>query len=57
MFDEGYSYRPATVIHLDKGKSTILIKAPVGSFKGADWQNPVKWMFTFMVLDSSAKCN
>jgi hexosaminidase len=26
----------------------VLVKLPVGSFKGKDWQNPVKWMFTFV---------
>lgn len=30
------------------GWNTVLIKAPVGSFVGQDWQNPVKWMFSFM---------
>ncbi|MEO5946792.1 MAG: family 20 glycosylhydrolase [Chitinophagaceae bacterium] len=50
MADEGYEYRPATKIFLQKGWNTILIKAPVAGFKGADWQNPVKWMFTFIQL-------
>lgn len=47
LTDEGYEYRPATLIPLKKGLNTVRIKAPVGSFKGKDWQNPVKWMFTF----------
>lgn len=47
LADEGYEYRTPTTIFLKKGWNTVLIKAPVGSFKGKDWQNPVKWMFTF----------
>lgn len=47
LADEGYEYRKPTTIFLKKGWNTVLIKAPVGSFKGKDWQNPVKWMFTF----------
>jgi hypothetical protein len=47
LADEGYEYRMPTIITLKKGWNTVLIKAPVGSFKGKDWQNPVKWMFTF----------
>lgn len=46
LFDEGYEYRPPTRIFLQKGWNTVWIKAPVGGFKGRDWQNPVKWMFT-----------
>lgn len=46
--DEGYEYREPTPISLKKGWNTVLVKLPVGSFKGADWQNPVKWMFTFV---------
>ena len=48
LVDEGYSYREATKIPLHKGWNTVLIKAPVGTFKGKDWQNPVKWEFTFL---------
>lgn len=50
LFDEGYEYRAPTRIYLREGWNTILIKAPVAGFKGADWQNPVKWMFTFIQL-------
>jgi len=50
LIDEGYEYRLPVKIFFKKGWNTILIKAPVGSFKGADWQNPVKWMFTFVPL-------
>lgn len=48
LTDEGYEYREPVKIFFKKGWNNILIKAPVGSFKGADWQNPVKWMFTFI---------
>ena len=48
LVDEGYEYRELTKIFLKKGWNTVLIKAPVGSFKVKDWQNPVKWMFTFV---------
>lgn len=48
LVDEGYEYREPTVIPLKKGWNAILIKLPAGSFKGKDWNNPVKWMFTFV---------
>lgn len=51
LVDEGYEYREPAKILLQKGWNTVLIKAPVGSFKGRDWQNPVKWMFTFTPVD------
>jgi hexosaminidase len=47
LIDEGYEYREPTKIYLQKGWNTVLIKAPVGTFNG-EWQNPVKWMFTFV---------
>ncbi|MVN20429.1 family 20 glycosylhydrolase [Mucilaginibacter arboris] len=50
LTDEGYEYREPTKITLQKGWNQVLIKAPVGSFKGKDWQNPVKWMFTFITV-------
>lgn len=46
LIDEGYEYREPTPIHLKKGWNSILIKAPVASFRSNDWQQPVKWMFT-----------
>lgn len=46
LTDEGYEYREPVRIHLHKGWNSILIKTPVATFKGKDWQNPVKWMFT-----------
>lgn len=51
LIDEGYSYRPPAMIHLRKGENTVLIKAPIGTFKGKDWQNPEKWMFTFVPVN------
>lgn len=48
LADEGYEYRAPTMIRLQKGWNMVLVKAPVGSFRGRDWQNPVKWMFTFV---------
>jgi hypothetical protein len=48
LVDEGYEYREPTSVSFKKGWNTILIKAPVGSFRGRDWHNPVKWMFTFV---------
>ncbi|RZK77014.1 MAG: beta-N-acetylhexosaminidase [Pedobacter sp.] len=46
FIDEGYEYREPTKIQLKKGWNTVLVKLPVGSFKGKDWKNPEKWMFT-----------
>jgi len=46
FIDEGYEYREPTKIQLKKGWNTILVKLPVGSFRGKDWKNPEKWMFT-----------
>ena len=51
LVDEGYSYRQPTTIFLQKGWNDILLKCPVGSFKGKDWQNPVKWEFTFVEVE------
>jgi len=47
LIDEGYEYRTPTKIMVKKGWNWVLIKAPVGSFR-SEWQNPVKWMFTFV---------
>ncbi len=49
--DEDYYYRIPTRLYFKKGWNEVLIKAPVGSFKGSDWQNPVKWMFSFLPLE------
>jgi hexosaminidase len=46
--DEGYEYRPATTLKLKKGWNTVRIKAPIGNFQGKNWNNPAKWMFTFI---------
>ena len=48
LIDEGYEFRDPTAIALKKGWNDVLIKAPIGSFRGKDWQNPVKWEFTFI---------
>ena len=51
LVDEDYYYRRPTRLYFKKGWNEVLIKAPVGSFKGSDWQNPVKWMFSFLPLE------
>ncbi len=48
LIDEGYEYRKPTTVTLQKGWNTVLLKLPVSSFKSADWQSPVKWMFSCM---------
>ena len=50
LIDEGYEYRDPALVPFRKGWNTVRIKLPIGSFKGRDWQNPVKWMFTFVPL-------
>lgn len=47
LIDEDYAYRQPNPIPLKKGWNEVWIKVPVTTFKGKDWQNPVKWMFTF----------
>lgn len=49
LIDEGYEYRSPTMVHFKKGNNFVLIKSPVNTFRGKDWQNPIKWMFTFVV--------
>jgi len=49
LIDEGYEYRSPTKVHFKKGNNLVLIKSPVNTFRGKDWQNPIKWMFTFVV--------
>ena len=51
LADEGYEYREPTKIRLKKGWNDVLIKSPIGSFKGVNWQNPEKWLFTFIAVD------
>lgn len=48
LVDEGYTFRKPTKIRLKKGWNSVLLKLPVKDFKGKDWQNPEKWMFTFV---------
>ncbi|KAA5542955.1 family 20 glycosylhydrolase [Adhaeribacter rhizoryzae] len=50
LLDEGYEFREPTVTQVRQGWNTILVKLPVKAFKGTDWQNPVKWMFTVVPL-------
>lgn len=48
LIDEGYTFRDPTMIKLKKGWNDVLVKLPVGSFQGDSWDNPIKWMFTFI---------
>lgn len=51
LLDEGYEYRTPTKIFLNKGWNTVLLKCPIASFKGRNWENPMKWMFTFVEVE------
>ncbi|MBK6936866.1 MAG: beta-N-acetylhexosaminidase [Chitinophagaceae bacterium] len=51
LMDEGYEYREPVKVYFQKGWNTVWVKAPVTSFKGRNWQNPVKWMFTFVLTE------
>lgn len=53
LVDEGYEYREPAKVALKKGWNNVLVKVPIGGFKGKDWQNPVKWMFTFVPVDAA----
>ncbi|WP_316788488.1 beta-N-acetylhexosaminidase [Pedobacter frigoris] len=46
LIDEGYEFRAPTKIQLKKGWNKIVVKLPIASFRGIDWKNPEKWMFT-----------
>lgn len=48
LIDEGYEYREPHLIQLQKGWNKVLLKLPMNGLKGKDWQNPQKWMFTFV---------
>jgi len=48
LIDEGYEYREPTMIELKKGWNDIQIKIPIGKLSGTNWQNPAKYMFTFV---------
>lgn len=48
LVDEGYEYREPTMIPLKKGWNDVRIKIPIGKLSGKDWQNPAKYMFTFV---------
>jgi len=51
LMDEGYEYRAPTLVKLNRGWNTILIKVPIGKFEGKNWNNPEKWMFTCVELE------
>ncbi len=53
LIDEGYEYRAPVKIEIKKGWNYIKVKAPIGRFKGSDWNNPVKWMFTVVPFNPS----
>ncbi|MFB9864385.1 family 20 glycosylhydrolase [Rufibacter immobilis] len=55
LTDEGYEFRSPTKAPVKKGWNTVLVKLPVGSFQGRDWNNPVKWMFTFVPVNDLDK--
>lgn len=57
LVDEGYEYREPTLIKLKMGWNTVRIKVPIASFKGKDWNNPQKWMFTFVEMSTSDRKN
>ncbi|PVY43730.1 family 20 glycosylhydrolase [Pontibacter virosus] len=57
LLDEGYEYRTPVAMPVRKGWNTVLVKLPVGSFKGKDWQNPTKWMFTFVPITVESQDN
>ncbi|HTM98633.1 MAG TPA: family 20 glycosylhydrolase [Pedobacter sp.] len=48
LADEGYECRLPTALKLKKGWNIVKVKAPIGSFNGKNWNNPEKWMFTFV---------
>lgn len=51
LTDEGFEYRSPAKLLLKRGWNIVWIKAPVGSFTGRNWHNPVKWEFTFVEAD------
>ena len=53
LVDEGYEYREPVKVRLAKGWNTVLVKAPVASFRSRGPQDPVKWMFTFALLPAA----
>lgn len=48
LVDESYEFRIPTPIKMNKGWNYVMIKAPIGTFKTLKWNNPAKWMFTFV---------
>ncbi|WP_316831631.1 beta-N-acetylhexosaminidase [Pedobacter aquatilis] len=54
LLDEGYEFREPISLHLKKGWNLVKVKLPIGSFKAANWNNPEKWMFTFVEVQKAA---
>ena len=52
LLDEGYEFRTPTRLKVQQGWNEVLLKLPVAKLSNSDSQNPVKWMFTFVPLDS-----
>lgn len=57
LVDEDYEYRKPAEVHFKKGWNNILLKLPVESFRGKDWQHPVKWMFTVVPVQKISGIN
>ena len=58
LVDEGFYYRPPTVIRVNKGWNTVLTKLPMATFDPLlDWQVPPKWMFTFIPVHKGTGMN
>jgi hexosaminidase len=55
LVDEGYEYRRPTLLRLKKGWNIIRIKSPIGMFAAKDWNNPEKWMFTFVECEGAGQ--
>jgi hypothetical protein len=55
LADESYEYRAPVYIPFRAGENTVKITLPVHSFKSSDWNNPVKWMFTFLPLTKNSE--
>ena len=54
LTDEGYEYRPPSMVPFRKGWNEVVLHLPRAVGKAADWQNPVKWMGTFVPLQQPA---
>ncbi|SHM84865.1 N-acetyl-beta-hexosaminidase [Chitinophaga jiangningensis] len=54
LTDEGYEYRSPAMVPFHKGANEVVMYLPRPVAKSADWQNPVKWMYTFVPLQQPA---